>query len=141
MLFVHELEVDVLQRWSSDLEVLELPSGRQRLRRQLVEHSGRLARLDHDEFVVSPVPDLRETRLADQLGGRALAHDHAVAQHRDAIRELLGLVEVVRRQENRRAERAQRADHVPGGTARSRIEAGRRLVEEDEIGIADEGDS
>ena len=121
--------------------MLELASRRLRFSRQLVEDSRRLARLDDDELVVSSVADLRETRLADQLGGRALPHDHAVAEYRDAIRELLRLVEVVRRQENRRAERAQRADHVPGGTARGRIEAGRRLVEEDEIGIADEGDS
>ena len=30
---------------------------------------------------------------------------------------------------------------LPGGAARGRVEAGRRLVEEDELGIADERDA
>jgi hypothetical protein len=43
-------------------------------------------------------------------------------------------------QEDRRAQRAQRANQLPGGPACRRVEAGRRLVEEDEVGVADEGD-
>ena len=33
------------------------------------------------------------------------------------------------------------ADHLPGGASRGRVEARRRLVEEDEIGVADERDA
>ena len=65
-------------------------------------------------------------------------HDPAFAEHRDAVGELLGLVEVVRGQQDRRAERAQVADRLPGGAARAGVEAGRRLVEEDQLGVADE---
>ena len=64
-----------------------------------------------------------------------------VAHHRDAVGELLRLVEVVRRQQHRLAERAQRADHLPRRAPRGRVEARRRLVEEDEIGVADERDA
>src|SRR5205823_2700159 len=49
--------------------------------------------------------------------------------------------EVVRGQEDRLAEGSKRADHLLGGAARGRIEAGSRLVEEDEIRVADEGDA
>ena len=52
--------------------------------------------------------------------------------------ELLRLVEVVRRQQDRLAELAQRADRLPRGAPRGGIEAGRRLVEEDQLGVADE---
>ncbi len=45
------------------------------------------------------------------------------------------------RQQDRLAELAQRADERPGVAARRRVEAGRRLVEEDELGVADERDA
>ena len=57
------------------------------------------------------------------------------------VGELLRLVEVVGRQQDRLAELAQRADQRPGVPPRRRVEAGRRLVEEDEVGIADERDA
>src|SRR2546430_10426169 len=43
-----------------------------------------------------------------------------------------------RRQQDRLPERAERADHLPGSAARSRVEAGRRLVEEEQLRVADE---
>ena len=64
-----------------------------------------------------------------------LAHDG------DAVGELLGLVEVVRREEHGLAERAEGADHLPRRAPRRGVEARRRLVEEDELGIADERDA
>ena len=79
----------------------------------------------------------RSRRRRRSARRRALAHDHAVAQHGDPVGELLGLVEVVRRQQDRLAERAQVADRVPRCAARARVEAGRRLVEEDQLGVAD----
>ncbi len=87
----------------------------------------------------APVADLRDPRVADQLGRRPLPHDRPVAEDRDSIGELLRLVEVVRRQQDRRAERPERADHLPGCPSRGGIEARGRLVQEHEVGVADEG--
>ena len=60
--------------------------------------------------------------------------------HGDAIGEPLGLVHVVRGQEDRLAELAEVVDHVPGCPSRRGIEAGCRLVEEDQLGVADQGE-
>ena len=64
--------------------------------------------------------------------------DPAVLDDRDAVGELLRLVEIVRRQQDRLAELAQLAHRLPCAAARLGIEAGRRLVEEDQLGIADQ---
>src|SRR5205823_9415320 len=77
-------------------------------------------------------------RRAGQVCRRAGRDDAPFTQDGDAVGELLRLVEVVRRQQDRLAERAQAADRLPGGAARGRVEAGRRLVEEDEVGVTDE---
>ena len=114
---------------------------RECLGRQLVERSCRIRRLDTHELAVSPEPDLGDARVADELGGSSHADDLAASEHRDAVGELLRLVEVVRREENRRAERAKRADHVPGGSACCRVESRGRLVQEHELGISDERDT
>ena len=88
----------------------------------------------------SPVADLGRDPRAGQLRRLAERDDPALAQHGDAIGELLRLVEVVRRQEDGLAELAQRADHLPRGAAGRRVEAGRRLVEEEELGVADQAE-
>ena len=54
------------------------------------------------------------------------------------VGEVLGLVHVVRRQENRLAELLQALDHRPRLAPRGWIEAGRRLVEEHQLRIADQ---
>ena len=77
-------------------------------------------------------------RRGAELGGRALGEDAAVLDDRDAVAERLRLVEVVRRQQDRLAELLQAADRLPGGAPRGRVEAGRRLVEEDQLRVADE---
>ncbi len=65
-----------------------------------------------------------------ELGRRALVHDPAAVDDADPV-GLLGLLEVVGRQEDRRAAlRADRPEVVPQRSAARRIEAGRRLVEE-----------
>ena len=58
---------------------------------------------------------------------------------RDVVGELLGLVHVVRGEDDRDAVGAQVADEVPGGAAGLRVEAGGRLVQEDQLGAADHG--
>ena len=64
--------------------------------------------------------------------------DLAVPHDRDPVREALGLLEVVRREQDRLAEVAQRRDRLPRSPASLGVEARRRLVEEDELRIADE---
>src|SRR5205085_8101122 len=76
-----------------------------------------------------------------ELARRPEPDDDAVAQDGDAVGELLGLVEVVRREEDGLPELAEGADHLPRRAPRRRVEARRRLVEEDELGIADERDA
>ena len=138
-LLVDELEVDVLERRAPHLDPLELAALRERGRGQLVERPRRLLGLEDDELAVAPVADLG-LRARGQLGGPAELDDLAGDEHGDPVGELLGLVEVVRRQEDGLAEPAQRADELPGVAARGGVEAGRRLVEEDELRVADERD-
>ena len=64
---------------------------------------------------------------------RSLGDDLAAVDDGDAIGELVGLVEVLRAQQHRRAQAGQRADDVPHLVARARVQAGRRLVEEHEL--------
>ena len=61
-----------------------------------------------------------------------------VLDDRDAVAELLGLVEVVGGQQHGLAEAAQLAHRVPRLPPRRGVEARRRLVEEDQLGVADQ---
>ena len=54
---------------------------------------------------------------------------------RDPFAELVGLFHVVRREHDGLALRVQLADDVPQGEAALRVEARRRLVEEQHVGI------
>jgi hypothetical protein len=91
-----------------------------------------------DELVADPVADAVARGAGDQLARRALREDPAVLDDRHAIGQRLGLVEVVRGEQDGLAEIAQRAHDLPGGAPRRRVEARRRLVEEDQLGVADE---
>ena len=64
---------------------------------------------------------------------RALGDHPAVVDDRDPVGELVGLVEVLRGQQHRRALGDERADDVPHLVAPARVEAGRRLVEEQQL--------
>ena len=57
----------------------------------------------------------------------------AVVHHGDAVAEPLGLVHVVRDEDDRRAAVAGKLDQLPGLAARDRIEPLGQLVEEDEL--------
>ena len=70
-----------------------------------------------------------------ELAGRALGDHLAVVDHRDPVGELVGLVEVLGAEQDRRALGDQRADDVPDLVARARVEPGRRLVEEHQLGV------
>src|SRR5207253_8066321 len=84
------------------------------------------------------VADLGRRRATDQLLHRARCDDAALAQDGDAVGELLDLVQVVGRQQDRLAEPAERADRLPGAPPRSGVEAGGRLVEENQLRVADQ---
>ena len=66
--------------------------------------------------------------------------DPPLDHHRDAVGEVLRLVHEVRREEDGLARRAEVADRRPGVAAGVRIEARRRLVEEQDVGVADEAE-
>src|SRR6185437_5354518 len=56
----------------------------------------------------------------------------------DAVTKLLGLFQVVCRQQNRLAAVAHLANDIPQLAARLRVQAGCRLVEEDKLRVVDE---
>ena len=72
--------------------------------------------------------------------GRALGDDLAVVDDRDPVAERVGLVEVVRGEEDGHALVAQPADLVPHVRAALRVEAGGRLVEEDDLRLVDDAE-
>ena len=69
---------------------------------------------------------------------RQLAHDAALLDEHDAVAGRLDFAQQVRVEEHRRAARAQLADDVAHEQAAERIEARRRLVEEDERGLVEQ---
>ena len=85
-------------------------------------------------------PDL-EVRLADlglERGRRALGDDPPVVDDPDPVGELVGLLEVLGGEEDGRALAVQRRDLLPDRLAADRVEAGRRLVEEEHPRLVDE---
>ena len=67
-----------------------------------------------------------------QLTGRALGDDEPVVDHRQPLGQDVGLLQVLGGEEQRRAVGHELADHVPEVVAAARIEARRRLVEEED---------
>ena len=59
----------------------------------------------------------------------SLRDELAVFEDRDGVSELVRLLEVLRRQEDRVAAGDEVADDLPNGVAAARVEAGGRLVE------------
>ena len=82
--------------------------------------------------------DLLRRVLLDQLAGRALGHDLRLVHDDEPVAELLGLVHVVGRQDERHATLLQAVEAVPEQVAGLRIEAGRRLVEEEQVRLVDQ---
>ena len=111
------------------------PRARTRARRRTAASSGVRRCLEGElDDVIAPEP-------GDQLAGRALGDDLAVVDDRDPVAEPLGLVHVMSGQDDRAAAVAEVADHVPELPAGLRVQAGRRLVEEQELGVADQRDA
>ncbi len=79
--------------------------------------------------------------LVLQLVGRALGDDLAYVDHRDLIGELIGLLEVLRGEQDRRAVGLQLAHERPHVDPAARVEPAGRLVEEQDVGAPDQARS
>src|ERR1700722_6276211 len=84
------------------------------------------------------VLDLRGREERTQLRERAGDDDGALVQDGDPIGELLGLVQVLRGEEDGRPAAGEVLDHLPDVDAGLGVQAGSRLVEEDDRWLADE---
>src|SRR5256714_1638808 len=78
--------------------------------------------------------------LALEVVGRALGDDLAVIHDGDPVAQRVGLFEVVRGDEDRHALAAQPPYLVPPVRAALRVEAGGRLVEEDDLRLVDDAE-
>jgi hypothetical protein len=77
-------------------------------------------------------------RAGPERRGRPLGDEPPLLDDRHPVAQRLRLVEVMGREQHRLAQVLQRADHVPRRAPRRRVEPGCRLVEEDQLGVADE---
>ena len=73
-----------------------------------------------------------------ELGEGAVHDDPTLVEDRDPVGELFGLVQVLRREQHRRAVLGELLDGLPHLDAPLGVEPGRRLVEEDDRRIPDE---
>ena len=92
-------------------------------------HAGREAQLG----------DLPGGVLLDERARAAFGDDLGLVHDHEPVAQLLGLVHVVRRQDERHAALLEPVEPVPQQVPRLRVEAGRRLVEEQQVGLVDEG--
>jgi len=91
--------------------------------------------------LVLPAHDrLAAGRPAPAVGRSARGDYQAVAEHRDPVRQRSRLVQVVGGEQDRDPAAGQGADHVPERAPGLRVEPGRRLVEEQQLGAADEAE-
>ena len=101
-----------------------------------------LARFDRGNRSVTG----RQTEPQDRAGpGNELRrrpgrNDPAAVDHHDPVREALHVGQLVRRQEDRAAERPQVAEERAHGGLRGGIHAGCRLVQDQELGTSDQGE-
>ena len=77
-------------------------------------------------------PDMRAGDPPFELGRGAVGDDAAPVEHGDPAGELVGLLQVLRGQEDRDALGDQIADELPHDVAAARVQAGGGLVEEDQ---------
>ena len=88
--------------------------------------------------VEAQLDDLPGRVLLDERARRALGDDLPVVHDDEAVAELLGLVHVVGREQKRHTLPLEAVEPVPDDVTRLRVEAGRRLVEEQHLGLVDE---
>ena len=132
-----QLQVHVLERRPPDGQLLQALPARERLGGQLVQQRGGVVGLAlHQRAVGAAVGDAVVRGAHAQLARRPDREHAALLDDRHAVGQRLRLVEVVGGQQDRLAERAQRADRLPRRPSRLGVEAGGGLVEEDQLGVA-----
>ncbi len=72
--------------------------------------------------------------------GRPARHDLALGEHGHPVCQCLDLVHVVRREQHRGAGGRQPPDQLPRVPSAGGVEAGRRLVEEEQLRVADDAE-
>ena len=82
--------------------------------------------------------DLAGGVVADQAGRRSFRHDPALVHDDEPVAELLGLVHVVRGEDQRDALFLEPEQAVPEDVPRLRVKAGGGLVKQQDAGLVDE---
>ena len=127
-------EVHVLERRTANLEPVELPAvlgvqlGDERRRRRVTRSTGAPSS-SHRTIATS-------SERSPSVPRRRVGDDAAVVDDDDAVRERVGLLHVVRREQDRRPLGLERPDQLPERASRLGVEARRRLVEEEELRCA-----
>ncbi len=88
--------------------------------------------------VEAHLEDLRRAVAGDQVPGRALRGEPAVVHHHQPVAQLLGLVHVVRGQDQRDAALLEPEQPVPHHVPGLRVQAGGGLVENQDLRFVDE---
>ena len=109
-------------------QVLVAPGGAGQDPRCLVELGG----------VGEPEPDMAAGDLVLELGGSALRDQVALVEYRDPVGELIGFLEVLGGEEDGDAIGHQLADDFAHRATAARIQSRRRLVQENDLRVADE---
>src|ERR1700676_870225 len=134
-----QFQIDVLERGAPHAHLLQALTTRESLAGQLVQQGGRVLRLALDELAGGVSVGDAVVRRSDPEIARLSDREHtAVLDDCHAVGQLLRLVEVVRGQQDGLAQLAQAPHRLPGGVARGGVEAGRGLVQEDQLGIANQ---
>ena len=94
--------------------------------------------VDRDSVGSVNVDLVRGLVATAERDGGPLGDDLARREHRDPVRQRLRLIHVVGGQEDRLAELAQAVDHLPRSPPRRRVKAGRRLIQEHQLWVADQ---
>ena len=89
-------------------------------------------------FVVEGQLDQPTRHELLQLAGRPTGDDAALVQDRDVVGQLIGLIEILRREEHGRPAVGQLADRPPHLVASLRVEPAGGLVQEDDCRTADQ---
>ena len=96
------------------------------------------ASVGEDGLVVDDDLDALAAHLGLELVRGSPGDDLAVVDHRDRVGQLVGLFEVLGRQQERGTAAHQLADHIPHAEAASRVETGRGFVEDQQPRLGDE---
>ena len=128
--------VDLLER------VLAVGGVEQQPIRQLLDPIGQAVELavevGADGIGDAQLEHLPRGVLVDQLPRRALGHDLRLVHDDEVVAQLLRLVHVVGRDDQRRPAPLQLVEALPQQVPRLRVEAGRRLVQDDQLRLVDE---